>query len=235
MEKKTTMKAKNLFIAFFILFGLHSCIEDTVQLDELSRDVEMERSISIPLIKTSVSYEDIGGGGWEYTDLLPTGDTIFFYLVEDVSYQDTMDFGGFDIDLDFDYIRIHHKITNKLPLNLFFNLYLYDEEAEQTIDTISFIEPGEDYFIFAPTEFLANGLIDEDQLETREGTVELNAGLLDNLFNNTSHIVINAEVAEQDTIVKILGHYGIDMELGFSARGRIITNLDSLTQPTEEL
>ena len=228
------MKAKNLFIVMIILFGLHSCIEDTVQLDELSKEVEMERSISIPLIKTSVSYEDIGGGGWEYTDLLPTGDTIYFYLVEDVSFQDTMEFGGIDFDLDFDFIRIHHTITNMLPLNLFFNLYLYSEEIGQTIDTVSFIEPGEEYFIIAPTVFLDNGLIDEDQLETREGTIELDAELLDNLFNNTSHIILDAEVAEHDTLVKILGHYGIDMELGISARGRLIADLDSLlTQPTD--
>jgi hypothetical protein len=233
------MKAKNLIIIGIILPGLISCIEDTVQLDELSTQIEIERSIAIPILKTSLSLEQVGADGYDSFDFLDTGDTIYYYNIEEVSLHDTSEFRGIEnnsIELEFDYVNIYHSIINMLPVNLKFNLFLYNEELGTNVDTISFSQPGKEYFIVAPTAYEPNGLIIEDQLEVQTGKVSLDADLMDKLLNNTTHIVIDARIAEHDTLVKILGHYGIDLQLGLEAKGRFIAELDSLlNQPTEEL
>lgn len=220
------MKLKNLFLFIPLLIGPLACIEDTVQLENISKDVEIERQIAMPLVKGNLVIGDLVEGEAD-SSIFMNGDTIYFYTVDDISLEDTVEFGGIGIEMDFDFLNIYHTITNMIPIDLDLNLYLYDQTIGSTIDTIFFNTiPGE-YFINAPPVD-ENGMVIEEAVGTRYGAIELDAETFDNLLNHTSHLIILARVPSTGTIIKILKHYNIEFALGLSARGRYVTSLDSI-------
>jgi hypothetical protein len=95
------------------------------------------------------------------------------------------------------------------------------------LDTISFTDDPDGEFIQAPN-LSENGLTIEEDVESVSGMVDLDRDALDNLFNAASHIIISAEVPQTDSVVKILDHYSLQLDLGISAHGRYVTDLDSL-------
>jgi len=220
------MKLKNLFLLIPILIGPLACIEETVQLENISKDIEIERQIALPLVKGDLVIGDLVEGEAD-SSIFTNGDTIYFYTVDDISLQDTVEFGGIGINMDFDFLNIYHTITNMIPIDLDLNLYLYDQLIGSNIDTIFFNTiPGE-YLINAPPVD-NDGLVIEDAVETRYDAIELDAATLDNLLNRTSHLIILARVPSTGTVIKILKHYNLEFALGLSARGRYVTSLDSI-------
>lgn len=221
------MKTSNLLLAMLLVFGLFGCIEDTVQLENLSGDVEVERQIAIPLLQASLVFENLAGDSFDDFELLSNGDTVKLYLVDDISYEDTVEFGELGVNMDFEYIRIHHSVTNMFPVGLDLRLYLHNTEEGENVDTIWFSgTPGELFLNPAPVD--ADDLVIEENIETTYGTIELDAETLGNLFNDASHIVIFAEVPQSSEMVKILDRYTLDLDLGLSAKGRYVTSIDSI-------
>lgn len=223
------MKTKILILLILPVLGLTSCIEDRVQLDQVSKEVEVERSIAIPLLKASLTTGDFTGIDYDGLEII-SGDTVKLYLLNDTQYGDTLDFGGLPFEFDnlyIDYVRLHHTSRNMLPLGLRLDLYLFNDSIQENIDTISFSDvPGGEFLTVPDVD--ANGLVIESNVLTEEGALDFDQETMDKLFKNTTHIILNGEVPQTGSIVKILDHYTIDINLGISAKMGFTADLSVL-------
>jgi hypothetical protein len=224
------MKTKLLIVLILPLLGLSSCIKETIQLNNVSRDVDVERSFAMPLLKASLTFGDFSDQEYDGLEFIGS-DTIKLYFIEDISYQDTIDFNGLPFEfnnLTIEYANLYHKSRNMLPLGLRLNLFLFNDTLNQNVDTISFNDQAGGDFLVAP-QINSNGLVIEDQVETLSGSLSFDQTTINNLFKRTNRIIIDGVVPETDTLVKVLDYYSIDLDLGISAKIRFTANLDSLT------
>jgi hypothetical protein len=220
------MKYIQIFTVAIFMIVVYGCIEDTVQLDNLSSDVAIERELPAPLVKTEFIFEDIAGHGYDSL-IIQSGDTIFLYLVEDLGFQDTMALGEEGEEMEFDFVNLHYTITNMFPIGLDIQFYLYDSLTAQNIDTIWFSDiPGQLFLVPAPVDM--NGLVIEDQVLTENSFIGLDEPVLNNLFHEATHLVINAIVPSTGSYVKILEHYRLAIQLGVHFKGQYVTSLDSI-------
>ncbi len=91
-----------------LLIGMAACIEDTIQINDISKDIAVERQQSLPLIKASLTFDDIAGS---YDSLMVmSGDTIYLYLNEDLSFEDTMKMTEVGENIEFDFLNIHYEV-----------------------------------------------------------------------------------------------------------------------------
>jgi hypothetical protein len=214
-----------LFLAGAFI-GLIACIEDTVMLDNLSKDIAIERELPAPLVKTEFIFDDIAGHGYDSL-IIQSGDTIFLYLVEDLGFRDTMELSEVGDEMEFEFVNLHYTITNMFPIGLDLQFYLYDSLMAQNIDTIWFSDiPGQLFLVPAPVDM--NGLVIEDQVQTENSYIGLDAPVIDNLFHGATHIVINAVVPSTGSYVKILEHYRLAIQLGVHFKGQYVSSLDSI-------
>jgi hypothetical protein len=134
-----------------LLLGVISCIEDTIQVENISKDVAIERQISIPLVKTEVTFENIAGS---YDSLIiDVGDTIYLYLNQDLGFQDTMKMTDMGENIEFEFLNLHFKVTNMFPVGLDVMIFMYDSILDANLDTIWFSEvPGELFYNPAPVD-----------------------------------------------------------------------------------
>jgi len=206
--------------------GLNACIEDTVQLDNLSTDISYERELAAPLIKTEFIFDDIAGHGYDSL-IIQSGDTIFLYLVEDLGFRDTMELSEMGDEMEFEFVNLHYTITNMFPIGLDLQFYLYDSLSAQNIDTIWFSDIyGEMFLMPAPVDM--NGLVIEDQVQTENSFIGLDGPVIDNLFHGATHLVINAVVPSTGSYVKILEYYRLAIQLGVHFKGQYTTSSDSI-------
>lgn len=208
-----------------LLIGMAACIEDTIQINDISKDIAVERQQSLPLIKASLTFDDIAGS---YDSLMVmSGDTIYLYLNEDLSFEDTMKMTEVGENIEFDFLNIHYEVTNMFPIGLYAQIFLYDSLQNQNVDTIWFSEnPGELFINPAPVD--GNGLAIIDQVVTNNSYIGLDQDVFDNLFGNTTHLIINAVVPSTGDFIKVLREDRLNMDLGIEFRGRFITSIDSL-------
>ncbi len=219
------MKFLRLLPIMILLLGVISCIEDTIQVENISKDVAIERQISIPLVKTEVTFENIAGS---YDSLIiDVGDTIYLYLNQDLGFQDTMKMTDMGENIEFEFLNLHYKVTNMFPVGLDVKIFMYDSILDANLDTIWFSEvPGELFINPAPVD--GNGLAIVDQVETTNSYVGLDQENFDNLFNGTTHLLVDATIPSTGGFIKVLKYHRLYMNLGIEARGRYITSLDSL-------
>jgi hypothetical protein len=205
--------------------GLISCVDEEMSMSDLSKQIGMEREIAIPLIRGSLSFEDITGTTFDSL-LISNGDTIKLYLVQDIGFDDTLAIGDLGENMDFEYIYLHHRFTNMFPVGLDLNFYLYDSIQAANIDTIFFSSgPGELFLPPAPVD--NDGMVVLDEVVTNIGVIVLEDNVLDNLFTRATHLVIVAEVPSTSGFVKILDSFSLSMKMGIEAKGYFETDLDS--------
>lgn len=216
------MKFKNLVPGILLLIGLTACIKDTIILDDLSNDILLEFEIPIPLVKANFIFEDLAGDGYDSVIYETSGDTIKLFLVDSLDLEvDTVDLGDMEEDIDFEYVYLHHTITNMFPVGLDLRIYLYDSVISENIDTIWFSNtPGEIFLQAAATD--TNELVIEDQVEKNTGVIELDEELFDKLFNQATHLIPDPLVPPTPGFVKILNHYQLQINLGVEAKGSYI-------------
>jgi hypothetical protein len=221
------MKYLKILPVFMLFFGAWACIKDTIQLEDISGDMAYEREISIPVIKGSLTFDDIAGHGYDSLVILQSGDTIFIYLNNDLGFNDTIAIGEQGENMDFDFINVHYKITNMFPVGLDLRMYLHDSVTNQNMDTIWFSgTPGEIFIKPAPSDI--NGLTVEDSISTSNSFVALTENFIDDFFNAATHLIVVAEIPSTGGIVKILRNYRLYMQLGIEARGRYVIYQDSI-------
>jgi hypothetical protein len=219
------MKFIRLLPLAALLLAFAACIEDTIQLNDISKDIAIERQHAMPLIKTSLTFENLAGS---YDSIMfYMGDTIFLYLNDDIGFSDTMKMSDMGENIEFDFFNLHYKVTNMFPIGLDMKIYLYDSLLAQNIDTIWFSEiPGELFIEPAPVD--ENDLAILDQVVTTDSYIGLDQGIFDNLFGNTTHLIIDAVVPSTGGFIKILKDDRLNMDIGIEFRGRYVTSIDSL-------
>jgi hypothetical protein len=220
------MKFIRLLLLVVLLVCAFACIEDTIQLDNISNDIAIERQQALPLIRASFRFEDIAGHGYDSL-IVQSGDTIFLYLIQDIGFHDTLKLGDMGKDIDFEYLNLYYKITSMFAVGLDLQFYLYDSVLSQNIDTI-FFSRDPDHSFLEPAPVNANGLVIEDQVVPTKSFISLDQDLLYNLFHGATHLVVDATVPSTGGYVKILNYYRLDMRLGLGLKGRYITSLDSI-------
>jgi hypothetical protein len=208
-----------------LLLALAACIEETIQVENLSKDIAYERQIAIPVLKAALTFEEIAG---DYDSLIiGVGDTIFLYLNQDIGFHDTMNMTEFGDAIDFELLNVHYEITNMFPVGLDMKIYLYDSVTALNIDTIWFSETPGDLFI-EPAPVDENGLAIIDEVQTTNSFIALDEGIFSNLFGNTTQLILDATVPSTGGFIKVLKVDRLDMNLGIEARGRFVTSIDSL-------
>jgi hypothetical protein len=210
-------------LAIFIVCSV-ACIEDTIQLDNISNEIAYQRQQAIPLIRASFRFDDIAGHGYDSL-IIQSGDTIFLYLIQDIGFHDTLRIGDLGKDINFDYINLYYQVTNMFAIGLDLNLYLYDSVLAGNIDTIRFSqEPGQLFLEPAPVN--ANGLVIEDQVVPTKSYISLDHDLLYNLFHGATNLVIDATVPSTGGYVKVLNYYRLDMNIGLGFKGTYVDTLN---------
>lgn len=217
------MKLIKFLLLIFIIAGAFACIEDTIQVEDLSTEIEFEREIALPLLKGSLSFDDFAGHGYDSL-IITSGDTIFLYLLENIALEDTVEKN--EINIEFDYINLYYKITNMFPVGLDMKIYLYDSISGSNIDTVLFSNNPDSLFI-QPAPSDANGLTLEDQVTTDIGSISLNENVLYNMFHVATHWVLYASIPSTGGFVKILRTNRFAIKLGVEARGTFINKKDS--------
>ncbi len=198
-----------------LIFSVITCIEDTIQLEDVSPEMNVTKELAFPAINISLKFDDIAGHGYDSL-IFRSGDTIFLYLLEDIRLEDTIELGGIGENMEFVFLNLHYKITNYFPVGLDLKLYLYDDATGQNIDTIWFSDPNELFIDPAPSD--VNGLAIDDQVVTDSSYIALSQNVLDNLFNETTQLVLFIEVPSTGGFVKVLNtsrlniHFGIDVQ-----------------------
>ncbi len=215
------MKLIKFIPILILIFSVIACIEDTIQLEDVSTEMNVTKELAFPAINISLQFDDIAGHGYDSL-IITSGDTIFLYLLEDIRLEDTIDLGGIGENMEFVFLNLHHKITNYFPVGLDLKLYLYDDATGQNIDTIWFSDPDELFIDPAPSD--ANGLAIEDQVVTDNSYVALSQNVLDNLFNETTQLVLFIEVPSTGGFVKILRTHRLNIHFGIEVRWRNTTD-----------
>jgi hypothetical protein len=184
--------------------------------------------MSLPLVNATLVFEDFFGES--SSDTIIGIDTVMLYVMEDLSFSDTLEFGGIplpDMDFLFDYIYLHHSTTNMFPIGLSLGLVMYNDSIGENIDTIDMNGPSGEPFIQVPDVF-PNGLVDESTIETYSGQLELDELAMDNLMHNTTHLILDLSIPQTDTIVRIIDRYSLELSFGISTRFSVYADLDSL-------
>ncbi len=208
-----------LIILFFIALA---CIEDTIQLEDISQEINYERQIVLPVLKGSLKFDDLAGHGYDSL-IITSGDTIFLYLLEDVLLEDTIELGDMGQNVEFEFIEIHCKNLNIFPVGLDLRLYLHNDSISENIDTIWFSDtPGELFIQPAPSD--ANGLAIESAVVADSTIATLDTELIDKLLNEATRLVLFAEVPSTGGFVKILRHHRLYLNIGIIARGTFISD-----------
>ena len=219
------MKLKYFLPAMLIALSLLACVDEDIELKDLSKKVGFERELAIPLVYGSLVFEEIAGDSFDSL-LISGGDTIKLYLVDDISYEDTVSLAGVGENMDFEYVYLHHEFTNMFPVGLNVQFYLYDSIQASNIDTIYFSgSPNELFLPAAPID--DDGLVIEDAVETSIGVIRLEDEILNTLFTQATHIIVAAEVPPTSGLVKILDHFSLDLKLGLETKGYYEPELES--------
>ena len=203
-----------------LIFSVIACIEDTIQLEDLSTEMNVTKEIAAPLINLSLKFEDIIGHGYDSL-IFMSGDTIYLYLVDDNSFEDTLDLdlGNNDIDIELELLNLHYKITNYFPIGLDMKIYLYDDSIRQNIDTILFSDQMDEPFIDpAPSD--ANGLAIEDQVVTNSSYVAFPNAILDYLLNKNTRLILFFEIPSTGGFVKVLRTSRLNIHFGIEVKWR---------------
>jgi hypothetical protein len=221
------MKKSNLLLFLALLFAFGACLKDEIDLDDLSQDVAIQRSIAMPLVYGSLDIHDFTDADYDSLIIQQDGDTIKLYLIVDLGYTDTIPLGDLGQDMEFEYLYIHHGFTNSLPIGLDVQFYLYDSTISQNLDTIFLTDdPSVDFIPAAEVD--GNGLVIEDIVTEQRDYVSLEPSTLDYLQNEATHLILDAVVPSTGGLVKVLDYYSLDFKLGVEALGTLVTELDSI-------
>lgn len=201
-----------------LIFSVIACIEDTLQLEDISTEMNVTKELAFPAINISLQFEDIAGHDYDSLDFLINGDTIFLYLLEDIRFEDTLDLslGDNGIDIELELLNLHYRITNHFPIGLDMKIYLYDVITRQNIDTIWFSNPDELFIAATPSD--DNGLAIEDLIETDSSYVAFSENVLDNLLKENTQLILFIEIPSTGGFVKVLRtsrlniHFGIEVQ-----------------------
>lgn len=219
------MKLKFFVPAMLISLSFIACVDQELDLKDLSKLVGFERDLTIPLGYGSMTFEDLSGNTFDSL-LISDGDTIKLFLVDDISFDDTISLGDLGENMDFEYVYLHNEFRNMFPVALNIQLYLHDSIQSTNIDTIYFSGSSDEIFLpAAPVD--DNELVIEEDVENNIGVIALEEEILDKLFTQATHIVFAAEVPSTSGFVKILDHYTLDFKLGLETRGYYETDLES--------
>lgn len=125
---------------------------------------------------------------------------------------------------EIEYINLYHTIRNEFPLNIGFDLVLYDSISQQKIDTIAIKNFDEPLLVAAPVD--AFGVTMKDQVQTRSGFVTLTDTQADNLISEANKIIVIGNISSTNgaRTVKILNNYLFDFKLGIEAKAKIEVN-----------
>ena len=219
------MKISRILTFMGILTIVVSCVKDEFDLSDVSKDVKLERELAIPLVKGEFVFEDITDESWDSL-IFEGGDTIKLYLIDGIEQTDTMPMGDELENMTFEYLNLHHTFTNMFPIGVDVQIYLHDSLSGQNIDTVYLSENHDEYLLpAAPVD--TNGLVLEDQVQTRTNVASLDASTLSNLTDRTTHMIFYVYVPPTTGYVKIIDRYSLSMKIGIEAKGEYITTLDS--------
>lgn len=130
---------------------------------------------------------------------------------------------GFTDEIELKQTILHYKISNGFPLDLGFDIVLYDSITDTKYDTVNV-----DFLVASPVD--ERGVVIEESIEEVEGEISLDAEFMDALNNNANKLILIGRLStykENDTpvSVKILTSYAVDFKVGIEAKVAIKTNV----------
>lgn len=125
---------------------------------------------------------------------------------------------------EIEYIILYHTIHNEFPLNIDFDLILYDSISNQLLDTIKLGYMDKPLLVAAPVD--EYGITMKDQVQTQSGFISLTDSQADHLLNKANKIIVVGAISSTNgaRTVKILNNYLFDFKLGIEAKAKINVN-----------
>lgn len=144
----------------------------------------------------------------------------------DLQFIDTIIINTSNIDYvkEVEYINLYHTIYNEFPLNLDFEMVLYDSIDNRMLDTIKFGYLNNPLITAAPVD--DKGIVIRDKVQAQNGFVSLTDKQADNLINKANKIIVTGLISSTQgaRTVKILNNYLFDFKLGIEAKAKIEVN-----------
>jgi hypothetical protein len=171
-------------LATTVLFLLLICCKrEELDIDKLSKNVEVQRVIVAPLVYGELSLGKLMG---ESTDTIITikGDTLF---------QDTISLNLPDQTQDFtvEYLSLPYHARNYLPVGANLMLITYDSVSNSVLDTIKFAQSG---LFLTPAPLDADGYVIENEVIEKNDSILITKTTAENLLRLATHIIVDARL-----------------------------------------
>lgn len=191
-----------------IIICFYSCKREELDIDKLSKTVEVERSFAMPLVYGELLLSDLMG---ESTDTIITieGDTLFQDTIDLTLPEETKDF-------TVEYLNLPYHAKNYLPLGANIMLISFDSVTNTVLDTIKFAQTG---LFLTPAQLDEDGYVIEDLVFEKIDSISVNKTTAENLFKVATHLIIDARLLSDTTrILPINESQRIWLKIGLSAK-----------------
>jgi hypothetical protein len=218
------MKNRELTWLIAILTILFSaCQKETLDLNQRSKKIEIERVVNLPLVKGNISFDDLLNIEPDTLEIIDLLDTLEIYYNLEFDYQDTIQVSKMDSNITIDYMIMYYWFTNEFPLGLDVKMYMYDSTNAEIIDSILFSsDPSEIFLPAAPVD--STGLIIQDEIEEKAGEISISSSQAANLFEKATDLILITHIqANTLSIIKIPATSFLHFKLSIDARGKYET------------
>jgi hypothetical protein len=129
--------------------------------------------------------------------------------------------------IDFvEYAKLHYRIRNEFPVNLYPYIILYDSVADVNRDTLLLSASTSDPFIkAAPVD--ANGITITGEVDDYTGSIDMDKELMDHFFKDSNKLIFAVGFSSYDKKnVVILTTYKFDFRCNLEAKIHYLTNFN---------
>lgn len=199
---------KYIFFGVLMFTIVYSCKRDELDIDKLSKTIEIQRDIAMP-----------GGyGNLFLKDLLGEGADSIITIEGDTIFQDTiaLDLGDFGEGFIIEFLNIPYHCGNYLPVGGDLMLITYDSVTARILDTIKFSQTGT-FLEIPPLD--QNGDVIENLVEEKTDVISVDKATAENLLRLATHIILDARLISETTrIIPVDDSKRIWLKLGIEAR-----------------
>lgn len=185
-------------------------------MDNLSTDVKVPHQIAIPLLQTSMVFEEVAGRQAD-SIIEYRGDSILLFFPADFSLRDTMEIPKTGQNLRFEHFYLYHGIQNMFPIGLDIDLVLRNDDLNVNLDTFSLKGKDADVDVpfIEPAPVGSNNLVDESAVHEKEGYLALDSTFFNQYYGDATHLIIVFTLQQTADTLRILDHYNMDIRNNF--------------------
>jgi hypothetical protein len=198
---------KFILAATAMVCVVYACKRDELDIDKLSKTVEVERSIAVPLV-----YGDL-----KLSNLLGDGADSIITIEADTIFQDTVALNLPEQTQNFtiQYLHLPYRAKNYLPVGANIMLITYDSITKTVLDTIKFAQSG----LFLNPAVLDNAGNPIEPVEEKFDSIVVDTNAAENLFRVATHLIIDARlVCDTTRIIPVNDKQRIWLKIGLDAK-----------------